>query len=352
MNRLALLALASLLLSAAACTPKASDDGGPVVARIDGKDVHEGELDAWLREDLFDKATAGKDAASLYEFRNDGLERMISQRLLDDEAKRRGMDVADLHEQVTKDVSVSDDDVQKFWNDNRARLPDTSFEEIAPRIHSYLEQQARAEVWNGFVDDLRKKAGVEVLMKVPRLDVAAVGPSRGPEDAPVTIIEFSDFNCPFCKRVEPTLKTLRLRYPDRIRLVFRQFPLEMHPRARPIAEASVCAAEQGEDVFWKFHDGVFATGKPLSDDEILALAESVGADGTALQACLASGRAAKVVERDLADGEAAGVTGTPAFFINGIRLSGAQPADAFVKLIEQESPSSATAEAPKEAPAS
>jgi len=344
MNRIALLALAPFLLPAPGCTPDGPDrdGGGPVVARVAGEPVHESDLDAWLRDDLFAEATADKDEAGLYEFRSEGLERMISERLLEREAERQGVDIAELHERATADASVSDDEVESFWVNNRERLVDSDFEEMAPRIRAYLESQKRARAWSAFVDGLREQAGVEILLEIPRIEVAAVGPARGPDDAPVTIVEFSDFNCPFCKRVEPTLATLRLRYPEQVRLVFRHYPLDMHPRARPIAEAAACIDEQG--AFWAFHDGVFETGKPLGDEEILALAESVGADRAALEACLASGRAADAVERDIADGKAAGVTGTPAFFVNGIRMSGAQPAEAFVRVIEQELPDTTSAE--------
>jgi predicted DsbA family dithiol-disulfide isomerase len=345
MNRLALLALASFLIPGAACAPDASEPGaaeGPVVARVSGEPVTRGELDDWLRDDLFAQAVADKDEAGLHEFRREGLERMISERLLEAEAERRGVEIAELQRDVVGDVSVDDEEVESFYADNRERIVDADFEELAPRIRSYLERQKEMRAWSEFVDGLHDDAGVEVLLEVPRFEVAPVGPALGPADAPVTIVEFSDFNCPFCQRVVPTLKTLRLRYPEQVRIVYRHFPLDMHPRARAIAEAAVCADEQ--DAFWAFHDSVFEEADPLSDDEIFALAERVGVDREALEACLASGRAAEVVEQDIAAGAAAGVTGTPAFFVNGIRMSGAQPADAFVKLIEQELPHTASSE--------
>jgi len=351
MNRLAPLALALFLLPAVACTPDASHPGaaeGPVVARLAGEPVHQGELDAWLREDLFEQAVAGKDAAGLHEFRREGLERMIAERLLEAEAERQGVEIEALHARATEGVSVDDEELQGFYVNNRERIVDASFEEIAPRIREYLTRQKQSEAWNAYVAGLHEQAGVEILLEVPRFEIAPVGPALGPADAPVTIVEFSDFNCPFCQRVVPTLKALGQRYPERLRIVFRHFPLEMHPRARAIAEAAVCADEQ--DAFWAFHDGVFEKAEPMGDAAILALAEGLGLDRGALEACLASGRGAAVVEQDIADGKAAGVTGTPAFFVNGIRLSGAQPVDAFVKLIERELPPTAAAD--EAAPAS
>jgi len=171
-----------------------------------------------------------------------------------------------------------------------------------------------------------------------------VGPALGPADAPVTIVEFSDFNCPFCERVAPTLKALRARYPDRVRIVFRHYPLPMHTRARAIAEAAVCADEQG--AFWTFHDRIFADPKPLADAAIRDLAGTVGLDLTRFDSCLSNGEAATIVQRDLDAGAAAGVTGTPAFFVNGIPMSGAQPLASFVRVIDGEIARTGSSEEP------
>ena len=218
------------------------------------------------------------------------------------------------------------------------------FEAIAPRIREHLVQQTRSQEWQRFVARLREGAQIDVAMVAPRADVTAVGPALGPADAAVTVVEFSDFNCPFCQRVNPTLKALRTRYPDEVRIVFRHFPLGMHPRAGPIAEAAACADEQQR--FWPFHDLVFADGTEMSDEAIRAKAESAELDLAAFDACLAAGRGKAVVQRDLAEGRKHGVTGTPAFFVNGLRLSGAQPLEAFVSLIEQELADAGAAETP------
>jgi predicted DsbA family dithiol-disulfide isomerase len=332
--------LAAVLLPILACNPPqtaepgAAEDPGPAVARVGDETIHESELEDWLREDLYEQTVRDKDEAELYEFRAEGLERLIGARLLEDVTEREGIEVDELHARTIEGATVSDDEVRAFYEENRSRMGGQSFETMAPRIRDYLENRAQSAVWSAYLDGLREDAGVEILLEPPRMEVAPVGPARGPEDAPVTIVEFSDFNCPYCQRVTTTLETLRLRYPERVRLVYRHFPLDMHPRARPLAEASVCADEQG--AFWEFHDRVFETAAPLADDAIRDLAASLELDLDAFEACLDSGRAASVVEQDLRDGAAVGVTGTPAFFVNGIPLSGAQPAEAFVKLIERE----------------
>jgi protein-disulfide isomerase len=333
------LALLALVAPLAGCSPAGPgsevEDPGAVVATLNGDPIHESDLDAWIHDELWAEATRGKDDAELHEWKRELLGRMIEDQLIAGEAEQRGVSVEDLQQQVVGEIAISDEEVQSFFAQNQERLGGATIEQIGPRIREFLQQQTAAQEWSRFVDGLRDRAQVAIELEQPRFEVEPVGPVRGPDDAPVTIVTFSDFNCPFCQRVNPTLEALRARYPDQVRIVFRHFPLDrIHPRARPIAEAAVCAQEQG--LFWEFHDAVFADGSPLADDAIRATAEASGLDLEAFDACLSAGRAQAVVARDLQAGEAAGVTGTPAFFVNGIRLSGAQPLDAFVQVVEQE----------------
>jgi protein-disulfide isomerase len=335
----ALLVAASL---AFACTTReaaspetgAARDTSEVVAVIGGRSITMNELDGWLKDDLFKQQTESKNAASVFEFRSDGLERMITERLVEAEAQKQGMTADELLKlETSKSVAVDDQAVQKFYDDNKARMGGQSFEQIAPRIRQHLEQQAKQDSWTRYLDGLRQSEKVEIKLEQPRVQVAADGASRGPADAPITIIEFSDYQCPFCRKAEPTVKEVLARYGDKVRFVYRHFPLDMHPRARPAAEAAECAGLQNK--FWEFHEKVFTTGK-LEDTDLTAHATEVGLDMGAYQQCLAEGKTKARVSADFEAGRAAGVTGTPAFFINGLMLSGAQPVDAFVQKIERE----------------
>ena len=157
----------------------------------------------------------------------------------------------------------------------------------------------------------------------------------GPIDAPVTIVEFSDFQCPFCSRVIPTLKQIEESYGDKVRLVFRQFPLHrLHPQAQKAAEASLCADDQGK--FWEMHDAMFADQRGLAVDSLKAKAAELELDTATFDECLDSGKYAERIETDLAEGAAVGVTGTPAMFINGRFLSGAVPYEQIAAVIDQE----------------
>src|SRR5579871_379368 len=150
---------------------------------------------------------------------------------------------------------------------------------------------------------------------VQRIAVPADGPARGPATAKVTIVEFSDFQCPFCSRVNPTLEKIRATYGDAVRIVFRHNPLPFHPNAQPAAEAAVAAADQGK--FWEMHDKLFANQQNLTRPDFEKYAGEIGLDVGKFKAALDSGAGKKKVQDDLAAGQKIGVQGTPNFYIDG-----------------------------------
>jgi len=169
-----------------------------------------------------------------------------------------------------------------------------------------------------------------------RTEIATAGyPTRGPATAPITIVEFSDFECPFCGRLFPTLKAVENLYVGRVRIVYRQFPLRrIHPLAQKAAEASLCANEQRR--FWEMHDSLFGDQEHLTVDALKARAVTLKLDTAAFNSCLDSGRQMAAIDKDLAEGAKAGITGTPTMFINGRMMVGAQPFAAIQAVIEEE----------------
>jgi protein-disulfide isomerase len=161
-------------------------------------------------------------------------------------------------------------------------------------------------------------------------------PYLGPEDAPITIVEFSDFQCSYCARFhEQTFDKLIEEYGDQIRFVYRDYPLlGMHPEAQPAAEAAQCANDQ--DAFWEMHDLIFSNQFALSSESYISFAEELTLDMDAFNECLESGKYADEVLADMEEGISYGVSGTPAFFVNGRILMGAQPFENFAALIEAE----------------
>ena len=225
---------------------------------------------------------------------------------------------------------VTDEDVQAFYDENAPRFGNPPFESVAPQIREALGAMRSHDATTA----IEKEADVIVHLEPPRIDVASDGPARGPADAPITIVEFSDFQCPYCRRVLPTIEEVVERYPEQVRIVFRNFPLDNHARARPAAEAALCANEQ--DKFWPYHDVLFENARALEDADLARYAEEVGLDVAAFETCLGESRFADQVEADFQAGREAGVTGTPAFFVNGVLLSGARPVADFVRAIDAE----------------
>ena len=169
---------------------------------------------------------------------------------------------------------------------------------------------------------------------VRKVDVPEDSPSFGPATAKVTIVEFSDFECPFCSRVGPTLTKIKENYAKDVRVVFRHQPLNFHPNAKLAAEASMAAHEQGK--FWEFHDKLFSNQKALDRANLEKYAQELGLNVSKFKAALDSGKFKAKVEADMAAGSAVGANGTPTFFINGREFVGAQPFENFKKLIDEE----------------
>jgi protein-disulfide isomerase len=337
---------ASWLVLGLGCQQPASEGGaggkapaaagsGQVIATVSGEPITLDQLDLWIKDDLYQKTVGSKNPSALYEFRADALDRMIDERLLEAEAQKRGVDTNALLMQENPQTAPTDEEVQAFFDENKARLGDATLEQIAPQIRRYLMQQAAQQAHDQFIDKLREQAGVALNFEPPRIEVAATGPSIGPENAPVTIVEFSDFQCPFCARARPVVQQIHERYPDKVRVVYRHLPLEsIHPRARAAAEASVCADEQGH--FWEYHDLLFDNNRALGDEDLQHYAEQAGLDVEAFKTCVGDKQTDEIVDRDLAAAHEAGLSGTPAFFVNGILLTGAQPIDRFVEVIDRE----------------
>lgn len=201
-----------------------------------------------------------------------------------------------------------------------------------------LLNQRRSQQESAVFQQLAAKAPLQLFFaqpELPKIDVSygADDPVRGPKSAPITIIEFTDFQCPYCKRSQDTLKQVEAVYGDKVKIVEKQYPLQFHNRAKPAAEAVLCAKEQGK--FWELHDKLFPS-QSLEDADITRFATEVGLNMPKFQKCLADHKYAAKVEADTAEGLRYGVRGTPHFFINGRPINGAQPFEAFKTVIDQE----------------
>jgi protein-disulfide isomerase len=336
LSRVATLCLC--LATAVACEtpfgPNGAADAGSqeIAAEVNGRAITVGELDAFIKDELFAQKTAKGAAAKVYDLRSNSVQRMVDHRVVQEAADAAGITPEELLADEAKKIGdVTDAEVTAYFEEHSDQMRGATLEQIAPQIRKYLLQIRQGDILVG----LREQAGTVLLLEAVRSEVEAVGPSLGPEDAPVTIVEFSDFQCPFCKRTLPTIHSLREQYPDQVRIIYRHLPLDsIHSRARPVAEAAACADVQGK--FWEFHDLVFENNKKLSDDDLAGHASELGLEMDAYRQCVSERETQAIVQTDAAAAAGLGISGTPAFFVNGILLSGAKPFADFVKIIDAE----------------
>lgn len=265
------------------------------------------------------------------------LDQLVRQRLLDAEAEARGIAADELlAAEIGDSRPVTDEEVAEWYNRNAASLSGRSLEELHPQIVDYLEGTRRQQMLNQLAQRLRQEREVVFLLQPFRVELDnSDAPAWGPAGAPVTLTEFSDFECPFCVRFVPTLQRLRESYGDRLRVVFRQFPLNNHPNAYPAALASLCAHEQNR--FWEMHDLMFAEQDRLDIESLKEKAGRLGLDRARFDACLDSDQYAEQVRKDVLEGARVGVEGTPALYVNGIPIPrGNAPYPVIAGLIDQE----------------
>jgi protein-disulfide isomerase len=263
---------------------------------------------------------------------------ILSDRMLAAEAKKQGKTVDQLlAAEVGGSLEPSEIEIAAWYRENQARTGGRALEQIAPEIGNYLRKTRRNEATEKLEDRLKAEQKVDVRYSPYRLTFDnADAPARGASDAAVTVVEFSDFECPFCGRFYPTLKRLEERYGDKVRIVYRQFPLtDIHQNAFKAAEASLCAQEQGK--FWEMHDLMFQEQSQLTIRDLKIKANRLGLDQSKFDACLDTGRFAAKVQADVREGERVGVSGTPALFVNGVALDGgAVPFETVAKAIDRE----------------
>jgi protein-disulfide isomerase len=331
--------LAAVLLLAAACSAPQSRKPGPsdVIATVGDVSITLEQVDQQALQNpssSFGSLTLGQ---AIYEARRAAAGQMIADVLLDQEAKRRSLERAALYEQeiTSKAKPVTERDVSAWYEANPQRVQGAPLDQVREPILSLLTQTRLQDARNAYIETLRANTAVRVMLEPPRAMVSAGdSPAKGPSNAPIELIEFADFECPYCLAVSPTLKRVLDTYGDRIRFVYRNFPLENHPNAIPAAEAALCANEQ--DRFWPYHDRLFADSGKLSDADLKQAAAALGMDMPRFNTCVGEHKYRSVVDADAKAGSEAGVTGTPAFFINGRPLVGAQPYEEFKRIIDEE----------------
>lgn len=314
----------------AACSPTQSEavvqqeqhspDTVQVLATVEGEPLTLADLPENVQSRL--RAMEFQYRSERHQLLEAAVQSVLSQRLLQEEADEQGVALSELVSGRTDgNVSVSDGDVAAWYGRNRSRLGGRTLEELSDDIRRMLVDNERSKIVDAYVADLEEDADIVRLLDAPRAELDNEDAATlGPESAPITIVEFSDFECPYCRMYTETLYQIRDRYGDDVRIVFRHFPLPIHPHAPKAAEASLCALEQ--DKFWELHNLMFNEQRRLGVSDLKEKARRLELDTAEFDSCLDSGRYSQRVMADVMEGESYGVEGTPATFINGIPIVG------------------------------
>lgn len=321
-----------LALSTISCTgqthAKSSSSVQTPVAAIGGKTIYERDIASLARGRL------NQLARQEYNVKKQALDSYIDQQLLERYAKARKLTPQALLEQEAdrKVQPPTERELESYYR-SQASFHNQPFAKVKEHLRAAIEQQRIQQARNDYLARLRNQAGVKIYLRPPKIQVG-YDPRRlrGNRDARVVIVEFSDYQCPYCRGVESTLRQVLARYPHEVSLAYRDMPLrQIHPLAEKAAEASRCAEEQGE--FWAYHDLLMSNPPRLDHASLLADARTLHLNEKQFASCLTTGKYASAVEKDRETAMSLGITGTPAFFINGVLLTGDQPAAVFEKTI-------------------
>jgi len=312
-------------------------DQNQVVATVGDRTFTLKEVETRWQAD--DPAERARVTQLLYQHRRQSIDQLVGEYLIENAAKKAGVSKEQyLEAELNKRRgAITDADIQRVYDENRDRVGASTVADLRDSITKFLTNNRDQQNLALIVGEL-KSAGPAVTVRLdpPRYDVAIAkhDPTRGPADAAVTIVEFSEYQCPFCARVTPTLKAIEQKYGSKVRLVFKDFPLQNHLQAPKAAEAAHCAGDQGK--YWELHDRLFANQQLLQVPELKKHAAAIGLEQAAFDQCLDSGRHAANVQEDVDYGGRMGVGSTPTLYINGRLVTGAQPLSVFESIIDEE----------------
>jgi protein-disulfide isomerase len=348
-------ALTGLSLGLASCTEKdsaaatpprtpraeasagAKSDGIPqVLATIGDQEVTLADVRARVGDQLDQMENQYRHEQ--YKIIDKALQALLNERVIVDEAKKQGKTTEELiTAAVGGSLEPTEVEVTTWYSENRNRVGNRTLEQVRPQIVDYLRKDKRNQGIEKLNARLNQERKVAVRLEPFRVSLNNDGaPARGPSGSTVTLTEFSDFQCPYCKGFFPVLKQVEEKYGDRIRIVYRQYPIpSLHPFAFKAAEASLCANDQGK--FWELHDLMFQEQEQLAVKDLKAKATRLGLDQKKFDSCLDTGRYTERVQEDMKEGSRVGVSGTPALFVNGVEIDGGSvPFEVVARALDKE----------------
>ncbi len=299
----------------------------PMYAKINGQMVElSGEsVDPEFKKEL--EKLENEHRQTVFRMKSMALNEAVDRQLMLNEAKKRGISIEELErtEFISKTEPPSENDIKAFYQMNGLEAQGIPLDLVKERIAMLLMGQKLDALRDTFLADLKKSAQIEFFIvpppipreKLPLMDASSWGDST---KAKVTIVEYSDFECPYCARAAALIDEVVAPYGDKVLRIFRHFPLPMHERARDAAKSAECARRQGK--FWAAHHRLFANQRALTAENLASYMSEAGLDMEKYRLCLADESVGAIIDRDMADGAALNIDGTPTMFVNGMRLEG------------------------------
>jgi protein-disulfide isomerase len=303
---------------------------GTVIAEIDGVKVTRGQFEQKYKGNLFQARN------TYYEAERKAVDEYITEYLLERQAQKEHISVAELLERHVNSAAgkePSEEALRLYYEGVEVPTP---YEAVRDKLLEAIKQRRITKARAAYIQSLRADAKINIQLTQPRMDVPLESRHiRGAEDAPVVLVEYADFECPYCQQIQPALDKLETDYKGRMAFVYKDYPLPMHPHAEKAAEATQCAATQGK--FWEYHDWLVAS-KEFEIPQLKSGARKLNLDGAVFDKCLDSGEKSEFVKAEFTEAQQLALPGTPAFFINGrfVSQNGVISYDTLRQMIEEE----------------
>ena len=281
-----------------------------------------------------------KKELEIFEIKFNRAKSLLLEKLVKADPKSKGLTNDQYFDKyIANKIKISDKEIQDFVKKNNVPA-DKLNQQIKTKIEEYIRAEKKKDALSEYIAEKTNGKAIEIFISKPippTYDVeVGSAPFAGGSDAKVTVVEFSDFQCPFCAKAAQTVKQIKEKYGKKVKFVFKQFPLSFHGQAKKAAVASLCANEQGSESFWKLHDELFSNQANLAPDKIKETAKKLGLDSSKFNTCLDENKFIGAVEKDIIQGRKLGVKGTPTFFVNGMIFLDGHDFDKFSEFIDQE----------------
>lgn len=308
--------------------------GDGIAAKMAGITITEKELFGEIELELYRKEL------EIYDIKFNRMKAMMFEKLIKADPKHKGMTNDQyLVKYIYKNNKISEKDINAFIKKNKVPVKRLN-PQIKERIKMIIGNERKKLAMESWIAVKTKKSGIDLFFKRPTPPTYNVevgnAPYAGGKDAKVTIVEFSDFQCPYCSKAAATLKKLKEKYGNKIKVVFKQYPLPFHNHAKKAAGAALCANEQGTEHFWAMHDEFFLNQANLAPEKVKTLAKRLGLKPEQFNKCFDENKYIAQIEKDIAQGKSLNVKGTPAFFVNGMVFIESGSFEKFVEFIDQE----------------